>query len=210
MGLTAKKTDGGSYEIIPEETYQGICYAVYDLGTHYNETFGKSNHKIRICWEIPELRIELDKDGQQLNLPRAISKEYTLSLHEKSNLRKDLESWRGKAFTDEELDGFDLLKLLGVNCMLQIIHSHRGDKTYANVAQVSKLYRNVEKLPNENPLVSFSFETDQSLPDNTPDWIADKIKASNEWQAQGNQSVDNRHQEEFIPAADENGEAIPF
>jgi len=37
-----------------------------------------------------------------------ISKRYTMSLGEQSTLRKDLESWRGKKFTPEELQGFDL------------------------------------------------------------------------------------------------------
>jgi len=209
MGLTAKDTGGGGgdYEIIPEDTFQGICYAVYDLGTHYNEKFGKSHHKILICWEIPEIRIDIDKDGETKNLPKAISSRYTLSLHEKSNLRKMLQSWRGKAFTNKELEGFDLLNLLGANCMLQIIHNVVGEKTYANVSQVGKLYKSIDRLKAENPLTSFSFETDDQLPENTPGWIADIIKASDEWQGMGqSQSHDSDGEGPALPGDDE----IPF
>ncbi|MHA1379626.1 MAG: hypothetical protein ACTSRG_14730 [Candidatus Helarchaeota archaeon] len=46
-----------------------------------------------------------------------------MSLHAKATMRKFLESWRGKKFTKEELEGFDLQKILGKPCQLQIIHS---------------------------------------------------------------------------------------
>lgn len=66
-------------------------------------------HKIRIFWEIIGETIEIN--GEQM--PRLVSKEFTLSLNEKSKLRQALQSWRGKAFTAEELQGFDLRKVLG-------------------------------------------------------------------------------------------------
>ena len=40
-----------------------------------------------------------------------VARVYTLCLHERAALRKDLESWRGRKFTEQELDGFDLEKL---------------------------------------------------------------------------------------------------
>jgi len=184
MGLTAKKTgDGGNFEPISQGLHHAVCYALYDLGTQYNEKFGKSIHKVLIGWEIPMERIEIERDGKMLNLPRAISKQYTLSLHEKANLRKELESWRGRAFTEAELDGFDLQKLLGANCMVQVIHQTKNDKTYANVSSVVSLPKGTEKRTAENDLQFFSFEDNPgSIPDKTPDWIVDIIKASEEWQ----------------------------
>ena len=55
-----------------------------------------------------------------------IAKEYTVSLNEKANLRKDLESWRGKEIQPTELEGFDMTNLLGVQCTLQIMHNDNG------------------------------------------------------------------------------------
>ena len=76
--------------------------------------------KGQINFELPNLTKEFKPgEGQK---PFSIGKEYTLSLSSKSNLYKDLVSWRGKPFTEEELEGFDLSKLLGKPCQIQIIH----------------------------------------------------------------------------------------
>lgn len=183
MGLTAKHTGGANFDPVSEGLHHAVCYALYDLGTQWNETFGKSTHRVLIAWEIPDERIQVEKDGKTKDLPRAISKEYTLSLHEKAQLRKELESWRGKAFSDHELEGFDLTKLLGANCMVQVIHKKKSDKTYANVSNVVQLMKGTSKKSPENPTRYFSFEEHQdNIPEGTPDWIIDKIKASEEWQ----------------------------
>lgn len=181
MGLTVKET-GGNFTPVSEGLHQAVCYGLYDLGTQYNATFGKSAKKVLVAWEIPGERIDVERDGKMVNLPRAISRQYTQSLHEKSQLRKDLESWRGKAFTEQELEGFDLTKLLGANCMIQVIHKHKDSKTFANVANVVSLPRNMPKLNLENPKKYFSFDEHTEIPEGTPDWIKDIIKASDEWE----------------------------
>ena len=58
--------------------------------------------------------------------PRAISETYTNSLGEKANLRKMLENWRGRAFTQEEMDGFDLRNVLGKACMISVVHGTKA------------------------------------------------------------------------------------
>ena len=181
MGLTAKQSGNGSFEPVKEGVHQAMCYAVYDIGTHYNERFSKSVHQCVISFEIPSERIEIEKDGKKLDLPRAISKTYTVSLHEKAELRKDLERWRGKMFTSAELDGFDLTNLLGANCMIQVIHKEKGGKTYANIAGIMSLASGMTKKTPENAIVYFSFEDDVQIPENAPPWIADLIKSSEEW-----------------------------
>jgi hypothetical protein len=45
-----------------------------------------------------------------------------LSLNEQANLRSILEGWRGKAFSEEELAGFDIAALLGKPCLVDIEH----------------------------------------------------------------------------------------
>jgi hypothetical protein len=52
------------------------------------------------------------RDGR----PFAMFKNYTLSWSEKANLRLDLQSWRGKPFTQEEMRRFDLETILGAWC----------------------------------------------------------------------------------------------
>src|SRR6185436_8399648 len=113
---------GADIQPIDPGVYTAACYGIIDLGTHLNPVFGSEQHKILVQWELPEVRGEFERDGKKLNLPRAVSKRYTLSLSEKANLRRDLESWRGRKFATQELAGFDLRALLGVSCQLQIVH----------------------------------------------------------------------------------------
>lgn len=70
--------------------------------------------------------------------PYLVGKRYTLSLNDKSILRKDLETWRTKPFTLEQAAGFDLEVLVGVECGLLIIHKNGNTpgKVWANVQAV--------------------------------------------------------------------------
>ncbi len=176
MGLIAKDKGGGDFTPIPEDLHLAICYGIWDIGTQFSEKYGKSIHKVVIVWEIPGCRGTFD--GK--NLPRAISKRYTLSLHKKADLRKDLESWRGRKFSDEELKGFDIKKLLGVSCQIQVLHSKVDDKIYANIAAITKAPTGTKLTP-ENAMKFFSFEENMPIPDGTPEWIVDLIKQSEEF-----------------------------
>lgn len=119
----------------PLGVHSAVCCDVRDLGlletTWQGET--RTKHKILLSWQIAEDR----DDGK----PWLCSKRYTLSLHEKSALRKDLESWRGRPFTEAELAGFDVETIIGVPCLLNITHRSVGDATYANVVGVTPLMK---------------------------------------------------------------------
>lgn len=183
--------EGTMFEPVLEGVHKGVCYAIYDLGMQYNEIFGKSAHKAVIIWELPGERIQIERDGETLDLPRVVSKKYTLSLGDRANLRKDLESWRGKTFTPEELKGFDIHKLLGANCMIQIIHKSKDGKTYANISAILPLYKGMKKLEPENPTVIYSLDQGEP-PETTPKWIVDLIHKSQEWQETHGDSPEER------------------
>jgi len=176
----AKDKGGGDFTPIPEDLHLAVCYGIWDLGTQFSEKWSKTIHKVVIVWELPNCRGQFERDGKMIDLPRAISKTYTVSLHKKADLRKDLESWRGKRFSEEELKGFDLKKLLGAPCQIQVIHNKVDDKTYSNIAALTKAPTGTKVKP-ENPLTFFSFEEQTDIPLNTPQWISDLIKASEEW-----------------------------
>src|SRR4030042_5723844 len=182
MGIIVKE-EGMKMPPVPEGVHPGVCYAVYDLGTHFNEKFAKRSRSCLIIWELPEERIEIERDGERLNLPRVVSRKYGMSLHEKADLRKHLESWRGRAFTAEEKEGFDITKLLGVNCMIQIIHNDSDGKVYANVKNVLPLYKGMPVREPENTPRFFSLQDRMDIPEDTPDWIKEIIQESEEWQA---------------------------
>lgn len=182
MGLTAKDPGGSrdDFDPTPEGLHPAIAIGVYDLGTQYSEKFGKSTHRVLLMWELPECRIEIEKAEGTQNLPRAISRQYTLSLHQNALLRQHLEMWRGRAFSETELvQGFNLKKLLGVNCTLQVIHNKGEERTFANVSAVMPLMKGKNRKP-ENPLRFFSFEDGKDIPEGTPEWIAKIINEAEE------------------------------
>ena len=136
MGFMAKDTGGGNFKRVPPGAYIGRCYSLIDLGTQTtNGQFGeKSSHKLRIGWELfgedengAPLTIEVD--GKEM--PLTISKSYTVSLHEKAAMRRDLAAWRGKDFSDEEAKGFDVSKLLGAYCMVNVTQTDSNGKPIA-------------------------------------------------------------------------------
>ena len=184
MALTARDKGGGDFVLIPEDLHLAVCYGIWDIGTQFSERYGKSVHKVVIVWEIPGCRGEFEKDGKIQNLPRAISKRYRISLHKKADLRKDLESWRGQKFTDEELKGFDLKRLLGVPCQIQVLHNKVDEKVYTNISAIIKAPKGT-KLIAENPLKFFSFEDEGAIPKGTPEWIMDLIRQSEEFKKTG-------------------------
>ena len=107
-----------------------------------------------------------------------MSKKYTLSLGKKANLRADLESWRGKTFTAQELSGFDIGSLLGVPCMITIKQEKKGEKTYSNVASVTRFpaaLKASKPTPiNEQQLFDVT-EPDMRVYEVLPDWIKGQI-----------------------------------
>lgn len=141
--IIATAGDSKSYTPAPEGTHQAICVDVIDHGMKPN-TFkeGTFQHKIAIAWQIGEQR----EDGKRF----VVFKRYTLSLHEKATLRKDLESWRGKAFSRDEEMGFDVESIIGANCLINVQHNVSGDKTYANVSAVLALPKGMARIAADN------------------------------------------------------------
>lgn len=135
MGTTATDSGGGSWELVPEGAHAARCNQVIDLGTQPGSAqFPNPRHKVLIGWELPEVTREFE--GK--TVPRLIWSRYTLSLHENATLCKHLEAWRNRKFTPEEKKGFQISKLLGVPCQLQVMHS--ADGRYSNVMAVTALH----------------------------------------------------------------------
>jgi len=170
-------------EIIPSGNYLARCYSMIHIGTVPEIVLGveKLQNKVRISWELPlELRVFSEEKGEQ---PLAISKEYTLSMHEKANLRKDLESWRGKGFSEKEAESFDITKLLGVPCMLNIIHkSSKNGNEYAIIQGITGVPKGFTCPAQINKTFEFNYNDnfDFELP-GIPDFLKEKIRLSKEW-----------------------------
>lgn len=190
MGFIAKDTGGdGNFKRVPAGVFIGRCYSLIDLGTQ-TETgaYGtKDLHKIRISWEL----FGDDDEGNPLTIvvdgkemPLTISKKYTVSLHEKANLRKELSAWRGKDFTEEEAKAFDVSKLVGAYCMINVVTSETNGKIYSNVGGITPLpgaLKNAKPAPvHENVLFNLD-EPDMAVFATFYDQLKETIKKSPEW-----------------------------
>lgn len=199
MAILAK-TSSTQRELIAAGNYPARCYQMIHIGTvtEYINGEPKQLNKVRIGWELPtELRVFKEENGEQ---PLVISDEYTLSMHEKSNLRKMLASWRGKDFSEEESKSFDITKLLGKPCMINIIHSPSKkdpSKIYEKIGSVSSLPKNFEVPAQINKTMVLDFDNfDYQLYDALPDFIKDKIKGSLEFaRLQQPNSIQVQHRE---------------
>ena len=173
MGTVAKNT-GKDFPKAPAGTHIARCFEVIDLG-HQKITFKgveKWAPKIILTWELCN---EMMGDS----LPFTVSARLTLSLAETSMLRPMLESWRGKPFTTEELNGFDVRKVVGAYCMLGIVHNTVEGKTYANVTTAMALPKGTTKPAPINPTFYFGIETGDI--ETLPEWLQKVVRVSQEY-----------------------------
>jgi len=178
MSLIAEEGNKGTnFEPVAEGMHDAVCVWVVDIGEQYSQYYDKYQNKVIITWEIPGETIEIDG----VELPRVISNTYTVSLGDKANLRKDLQSWRGKSFTQKELAGFDISNLRGVPAMLQVIHKVDGDKTYANITSVLPLKKKIKPITETVVFDIDEWDRDEgSLPEALPEWITKKVMESSQ------------------------------
>jgi len=213
MGFTAKDT-GGGFRQIPPGAYIGRCFSIIDMGTQTNEKFGKTAHKLQLKWEV----FGEDEAGQPLTvtwegrtMPMTIGKSYTVSLHEKAGLRKDLAAWRGRDFTADEAKAFDVSKLLGAYCMINVTHSETNGKVYSNVAGLSPLPGALKNSKPEGVHALLRFDLDDpdlEVFDGFHESLQAVIKKSPEWAAKyGGGRSNATKQAETADMADDD---IPF
>lgn len=187
MHLPKPAAGGGDFEPAPEGLHPAVCVAVIDLGTQerintYKGGITEKRREIMIRWE-------LDTDTPMADgRPFIISRRYPFSMHEKAKLREHLEGWRGKKFVETDFGegGFTLEKLLAVGCQLQVVHSEKDGKTYANVENVVKLGRGMASPgPTIEPfLLSLDpHDFDRDLFDGLSEYLKQQIAKSPEYQA---------------------------
>ena len=153
-----------------DDTYIAVCIGVFDLGKHYNKFSAEEKQSLLIAWEIDEMITKGDYQGKRFVVTKRYNANFFKSFSKSisSAILADIESWRGKPFTETEYEhiekvGFNLDKLIGKSCQLQL---QTNDKDYQNITAVMKLHKSMQPL---------TPETDWSG-DKYPDWIK-KIQA---------------------------------
>lgn len=183
-------------------SYPATCYKIIDLGTQESEYQGKAirRRQVIIGWELAEKMSTGD--------PFVVSAFYTASLSEKSKLRPILESWRGASFTTEELDGFDLGKLLGKSCLVSLVIN---DKQKTKVSTAMKLPKGVSGPVLVNKVVHFDLDKfDQGVFDSLSDKLKDMIRRSPEYALVGAPKAATHEEDPVVEAEPEHETEVPF
>jgi len=218
MALIAKESGGGGGEFtpVPQGMHLARCYRVIDLGTQESSYLGTVKH-------LPKVMVQFEVHGEDdsgnpivtaKGEPMSISKNFTLSLGEMATLRKDLQTWRGREFTAEELRGFELKNVLGAWAMISVIKAMGANgKEYTNIAAILSVPPAIKKtgMPDgHNELKMFSIdEPDMVLFDSFSNGLREKIQKSPEWQARGN-SIASAPVKASTGSIDDLDDDIPF
>jgi len=174
MTLELNKMTSGKTKAprIDEGTYMARVVSIIDLGIQPQtdwQTGEATDPKPRalFTWELPTETLEITNDeGETEDRPRWMSKEYTLSSYEMSNLHKLLVAL-GKR------DIVDLRELLDIECMVTIGSTVNGNAKIVAVVPSPKGMP-IPELANEAKFFDFD-EPSEELFKLQPNWIKEKI-----------------------------------
>lgn len=165
---------GESFKNPESGMHTAICYACVGLGTQRREFQGQTKSPeahVKLGFELCEPD-DVNGDGSRMTI---WTKDLLLNLSDKANLRKLLESWRNRPFTPEELQGFDIAKVVGHPCMLNI---SINDK-YANIVTINPLPKSLPKPDPGRKQVIYEIEHGPNeVFEMLPKWIKDTIYRS--------------------------------
>jgi hypothetical protein len=211
-----KDTGSGiEFEPAPIGTHIGRCIRIIDLGTTWDDFWGKDKHEVFFMWELPhEIKEFQDKDGNTVREPFTVSKFYTMSLSDKAHLRHDLEAWRNKAFTEQELEGFDPSNIVGAACMINVIHTpkKKGKGVNCVVKSVTSMAKGLECPPASHDLMYFSLDREDYDPtklEKLSKGIKARVMKSDEYKAIESGAPPPQQQTE-APLGDDKFDDIPF
>ena len=157
--------------------YMAVCIGFVDLGEQYSEKFKSYSSKGMYVWELPGETVEID--GEQK--PRQLSKEFTISASNKGNLRKFIESWNSKSYSDDEFMDFDLFDQIGKPCQLNVVLNET--KEYSNVDNLMPIPKGFPAPTTETSFIKWDMESwNEEVFKTLPEWIQDKIKKSTQFQ----------------------------
>lgn len=153
------KPQSSDFQPCPAGNQLAVCARLVDLGTQETTYKGKpkQQRKLFVEFQVPG---ERNAEGD----PFTVSNRYTFSSHEKATLRKHLESWRGKRFTDDEITDFELRNILGKAACLTIVHTHHNGTTYADLTNVAGLPKGSTAPTLEGETVYLSLDPDDFEP----------------------------------------------
>lgn len=175
MTLELNKMTSGKTKAprIEEGTYMARIASIIDLGIQPQTDWqsGEATDpkpRALFTWELPTETIEItNEDGEIEDKPRWMSKEYTLSNYEMSNLYKLLVALGKKSTVRLE-------ELLNTECMVTIGSTINGNAKIVAVVPSPKGMP-IPELANDSRFFDFD-NPDCDLYETQPEWIREKIK----------------------------------
>jgi len=179
MGLTITNK-GGDYESLDAGRYKAICYKIVDAGTRAESYKGgkpKPRTLVYLYWEVTH--VQMGDDGDEF--------------------WDEIRMEDGRKFTDEEIAGFDITKLLGKTCEFDVVTYQKTDGSSGTA--VEGIYKpeggvKAEETENEQTVFDldvyakeFTGESDEESKrmcdvwDDLPDWLKEMIEESFEIKA---------------------------
>ena len=157
--------------------YMAVCIGFVDLGEQYSEKFKNYSYKGMYIWELPGETIEIDGEMK----PRQLSKEFTISASNKSNLRKFIETWNSKSYSDEDFMEFDVFEQVGKPCQLNVVLNET--KEYANVDNLMPIPKGFPAPTTATEHIKWDMDAwNDDVFAKLPEWIQEKIKKSTQYQ----------------------------
>lgn len=200
--------------------YPSACCSVIDLGTQPSSNPSwKPRRMVQLVWELLDEEVEFERDGVKQRFKQKVRRMFPASLGsatKPSELRKILQSWRGRPFTDQELAGFDLKNVLGANGLLTIVHNAKNGTTYADVGSVGPLMKGMPKRTPETPLTYFSLSdvpadaVSVPWPESLLEGAREMIRKSVEYKARFGDGGDESHDTGAPHYESHDEDPIPF
>jgi hypothetical protein len=138
--VTAKDS-GGGFTPHSEGQFAMLCVDVVDMGISVEQFADKEPR------EVPKVALVFasgerqERDDGKPPFLTVVTTEMTLSASEKANLRKFLESWRGRSYTPEQVAaGLPVSKLYGQSALITLEHvTTKKNRQFAKIRSISPL-----------------------------------------------------------------------
>jgi hypothetical protein len=119
------QANSSKFEACPEYTGRAVCVDVTPARKQQS-AYGERD-VFKVVFEVDVQKA----DGARYAV---WSRNFTPTLNEKSSLRKFLRGWFGRDLTAAELGEFDTETLLGKPAQVVVVHEHKENEVYANIA----------------------------------------------------------------------------
>lgn len=160
----------GSFKGLEPGIYNARCDLVADLGMQDTGKYGMK-HKVYLRFSVPDQTGERE-DGTKFQM--SIGSKFTATLSKRATLRKVLESWRGRPFTEEELENFELTNLLNAPATLVVgSYTDKEGNPRPSIDNVLKCKSPVDELLEK--AIAVSAESPEEDLAKVPEWLRNTI-----------------------------------